>query len=108
VQIRSSALPLGSSACERTVHGRSPISVWIGISEKERGFIYSTRTREPIYDFSRIPRASRASLTPINRSLTFEEKKTSFGEELEVRSRRIFVFLSSFIYFLYVYIFSLN
>jgi hypothetical protein len=32
----------------------------------------------------------------------------ALGEELEARSRRVLVFLSSFIYFLYVYIFIPN
>jgi hypothetical protein len=43
------------------------------ISEKENTCNYSIWTRRPIYNFSRI---SRASLIPINRPLTFEEKDT--------------------------------
>jgi hypothetical protein len=37
---------------------------------------YSIWTRRPIYNCSRISRASRASLIPINRPLAFEEKHT--------------------------------
>jgi hypothetical protein len=46
------------------------------ISEKEKTCNYSILTRRPIYNCSRISRASRASLIPINRPLTFEEKYT--------------------------------
>jgi hypothetical protein len=51
------------------------------ISEKEKTCNYSIWTRRPICNYSRISRASRASLIPINRPLTFEEKDTSFEEE---------------------------
>jgi hypothetical protein len=43
------------------------------ISKKEKTCTYSIWTRRPIYNCSRI---SRASLIPINRPLTFEEKYT--------------------------------
>jgi hypothetical protein len=43
------------------------------ISEKEKTCNYSIWTRRPIYNFSRI---SRASIIPINRPLAFEEKDT--------------------------------
>jgi hypothetical protein len=46
------------------------------ISEKEKTRNYSIRTRRLIYNCSRISRASKASLIPINRHLTFEEKYT--------------------------------
>jgi hypothetical protein len=46
------------------------------ISEKEKTCTYSIWTRRTIYNCSRISRASKASLTPINRPLTFEEKYT--------------------------------
>jgi hypothetical protein len=46
------------------------------ISEKEKTCNYSIWTRRPIYNCSRISRASRAFLIPINRPLTFEEKYT--------------------------------
>jgi len=43
------------------------------ISENEKTCNYSIWTRRPIYNCSKI---SRASLIPINRPLTFEEKYT--------------------------------
>jgi hypothetical protein len=43
------------------------------ISEKKKICNYSIWTRRPIYNCSRI---SRASLIPINRPLAFEEKHT--------------------------------
>jgi hypothetical protein len=46
------------------------------ISEKKNTCNYSIWTRSPICHYSRISRASRASLTPINRPLAFEEKDT--------------------------------
>jgi hypothetical protein len=46
------------------------------ISEKEKTCNYSIWTRKPIYNCYRISRASKASLIPINRPLTFEEKYT--------------------------------
>jgi hypothetical protein len=79
---------------------------WIQISEKEKTCTYSIWTRRPIYDFFRIHRISRASLIPINRPLTFEEKTQAWEEEFKATSRRILGFLSSFIYFMYVYNFS--
>jgi hypothetical protein len=39
------------SACERTVHNKSPILAWIGISEKEKSCIYSTQTMRLIFNF---------------------------------------------------------
>jgi len=44
------------------------------ISEKEKTCNYFIWTRRPIYNCSRISEASRASLIPINRPLTFEKK----------------------------------
>jgi hypothetical protein len=52
----------------------NPFPTWIEISENEKTCNYSIWTRRPIYNCSRISRASRASLIPINRSITFEEK----------------------------------
>jgi hypothetical protein len=46
------------------------------ISEKEKTCNYSIWTRRPVYNCSRIFKASRASLIPINRPLAFEEKYT--------------------------------
>jgi hypothetical protein len=46
------------------------------ISEKEKTCNYSIWTRRPIYNCSRISRASRSSLIPINRPPAFEEKHT--------------------------------
>jgi hypothetical protein len=54
----------------------NPFSTWMEISEKEKTCNYSIWTRRPIYNCSRISRASRASLIPINMPLTFEEKCT--------------------------------
>jgi hypothetical protein len=46
------------------------------ISEKKKICNYSIWTRSLIYNCSRISRASRASLIPINRLLTFEKNDT--------------------------------
>jgi len=46
------------------------------ISEKKNTCNYSIWTRSPICNCSRISRASRASLIPINKPLAFEEKHT--------------------------------
>jgi hypothetical protein len=46
------------------------------ISEEEKTCNYSIWTKRPIYNCSRIYRASKASLIPIYRPLTFEEKYT--------------------------------
>jgi hypothetical protein len=46
------------------------------ISEKKKTCNYSIWTRKPICNCSRISRASRASLIPINRPLAFEGKDT--------------------------------
>jgi hypothetical protein len=54
----------------------NPFPTWMEISEKEKTCTYPILTRRPIYNCSRIFRASRASLIPINRPLTFEEKDT--------------------------------
>jgi hypothetical protein len=79
------------------------------ISEKEKTHHYSIWTRRPIYNCSRISRASRASrafLIPINRHLTFEEKiHTSFEEESKATSRRRFFLV--FIFFLPLFIFCM-
>jgi hypothetical protein len=79
---------------------------WIEISEKEKTCNYFIWTRRPIYNCSRISRASRASLIPINRPLTFEEKiHTSFEEESKATSRRRFFLV--FIFFLPLFIFCM-
>jgi hypothetical protein len=54
----------------------SPFSTWIGISDNEKNCSYSTRTKRPIYNFSRIPMASRVALILINMPLTIEKKNT--------------------------------
>jgi hypothetical protein len=78
------------------------------ISENEKTCNYSIWTRRPIYNCSRISRASRASLIPINRPLTFEEKYTqALRKNQKKDGLSSFYFLSLFIYFLYVYNFSL-
>jgi hypothetical protein len=59
----------------------NPFPTWIVILEKEKTCTYSIWTRRRIYDFSRIPRVSRASLIPINRALTFEEKTHKLGRK---------------------------
>jgi hypothetical protein len=46
------------------------------ILEKKKTCNYSIWTRRPIYNCSKISKSSRASLIPINRPLTFEEKDT--------------------------------
>jgi hypothetical protein len=74
------------------------------ISKKEKTYNYSIWTRRPIYNCSRISIASRASLIPINRPLTFEEKHTSFEEESKATSRRFFLI---FIFFLPLFIFCM-
>jgi hypothetical protein len=67
--LRSSALPLGLSAHERTVHGRSPFHLGFG-------FESPTRTKRLTYIFLRVSRASRVLLIPINRPLNIEERHT--------------------------------
>jgi len=54
----------------------NPFPTWMEISEKKNTCNYSIWTRSPICNCSRISRASRASLIPINRHLAFEEKHT--------------------------------
>jgi hypothetical protein len=54
----------------------NPFPTWIEILENEKTCTYSIQTMRPICNCSRISRASRASLIPINRLLTFEEKYT--------------------------------
>jgi hypothetical protein len=44
------------------------------ILENEKTCNYSIFSRRSIYNYSGISRASKASLIPINRPLTFEEK----------------------------------
>jgi len=85
----------------------NPFPTWIEISEKEKTCTYSISTSRPIYNFSRIPRAFRASVIPLNRPITFEEKKHKLRKKnWRLLQEEFLVFLSSFIYFLYVYNFS--
>jgi len=60
----------------------------IEISENEKTYTYSIWNKRPIYNFSRIPRASRASLIPIN-VITFEEK-TSLGKNQKLLKNEVF------------------
>jgi hypothetical protein len=50
--------------------------------------------------FSRIPRAFNASLIPINRPLTFEEKRHKLSGRFKGYSRRKFSIVFLFLYFL--------
>jgi len=70
------------------------------ISEKKKTCNYFIWTRRPIYNCSRI---SRASLILINRPLTFED--TNFEEESKATLRRRFFIV--FIFFLHLFIFCM-
>jgi hypothetical protein len=62
------------SLCPRE---NEPLVPTIGNSEKENSCSYSTQTRRLIYNFSRIPKASRPPLIPINRPINIEERDTA-------------------------------
>jgi hypothetical protein len=92
-----SALPLGSSACGRTIHDNSPFPPCIGKFRKGKRCPSPTWTS---FDFSRIPKASRVLLIPINMPLTIKEKHTSFGEDqrlLQEWFSLVFIFLCYFL-----------
>jgi hypothetical protein len=83
----------------------NPFPTWMEISEKGKTCTYSILTRRPIYNCSRIFRASRASLIPINRPLTFEEKEKQAlrkNQRLHQEGGSFFFSLPLFIFCMYI------
>jgi hypothetical protein len=72
------------------------------ISEKKNICTYSIWTRRPIYNCFRISRASKASLIPINKPLTFEERYTQNLRKIQMLHQEggSFYFLFSFFSFI--------
>jgi hypothetical protein len=65
------------------------------ISEKKKTCNYYIWTRSPIYNCSRTSRACKASLSPINRPLAFEEKDTqALRKNQRLHQERGFFFYS--------------
>jgi hypothetical protein len=80
------------------------------ISEKEKTCTYFILTRSPIYNFYRIPRASRAFLIPINRHLIFEEKTHKLGKKnwRLLQEEFWFFFLPLFILCMYIILVNIS
>jgi hypothetical protein len=78
------------------------------ISEKKKTCNYYIWTRSPIYNCSRTSRACKASLSPINRPLAFEEKDTqALRKNQRLHQERGFFFIV-FIFFLLLYYFLMR
>jgi hypothetical protein len=76
------------------------------ISENEKTCTYSILTIKPIYNWSRIYRASKAYLIPINRLITFEEKYTQAlrnNQRLHQEGGSFW-----FLFYLFIYLFSVR